>query len=141
MFCDIHTIAEAITLHGAAGAIEADLEQLFRRVLFNVLVGNRDDHLRNHGFLRRATGWVLAPAFDVNPNPHRRDHVLTLDGKVAIPDPAVVLETHDLYRLSTKRAQALLDEVRTAVSAWQQVARRLGLASDEIARMQPVFAV
>ena len=48
--------------------IAADLEQLFRRVAFNVAVGNRDDHLRNHGMILTSRGWRLAPAFDFNPN-------------------------------------------------------------------------
>jgi serine/threonine-protein kinase HipA len=82
---------------------------------------------------------VLAPAFDVNPNPHRSDHVLTLDGRVGIPDPTVVLDTHDLYRIPRARANAILDDVRRAVATWQQVARRAGLSTDEISRMQRVF--
>ncbi len=61
-------IARAIAELGAPAAIEEDLHQLFRRVVFNVMTANRDDHLRNHGFLRTAEGWRLAPAFDVNPS-------------------------------------------------------------------------
>jgi serine/threonine-protein kinase HipA len=52
----------------------ADLEQLFRRVIFNVAVGNRDDHLRNHGFIRELAGWRLSPAYDMNPNPAKSEH-------------------------------------------------------------------
>ena len=79
-------IAEFIQNHGARGVVEADLAQLLRRVLFNVLVGNTDDHLRNHGFVREATGWRLAPAFDLNPNPARRHHELRLDEASDEPD-------------------------------------------------------
>src|SRR6185437_9070664 len=61
-------LAEFLQTHGAKDHIENDLEQLYRRVAFNVAVGNRDDHLRNHGFLLTAAGWRLAPAFDLNPN-------------------------------------------------------------------------
>ena len=76
-------IAEFIVNHGAQGYIGADLEQLFRRVAFNVLVGNRDDHLRNHGFIREPSGWRLSPAFDMNPNPNKIEHALTIDGSSA----------------------------------------------------------
>jgi serine/threonine-protein kinase HipA len=66
-------IVQAIEGSGASTQIGAQLEQSFRRVLFNVLIGNRDDHIRNHGFLREVNGWVLSPAFDVNPNPDKND--------------------------------------------------------------------
>jgi len=78
-------LAQLIADHGAASTIDADLAQLFRRAVFNVLVGNRDDHLRNHGFIRVPSGWRLAPAYDMNPNPFRADHVLTLDGTTRPP--------------------------------------------------------
>ena len=72
-------LAQFLRLRGDPTHIDADLEQLFRRVAFNVLVGNRDDHLRNHGFLLTKNGWRLAPAFDVNPNADKAEHVLDLD--------------------------------------------------------------
>lgn len=61
-------LAHFIRTQGDGRHADADLEQLYRRVVFNVAVGNRDDHLRNHGFILASTGWRLAPAFDVNPN-------------------------------------------------------------------------
>jgi serine/threonine-protein kinase HipA len=61
-------LAQFLRTHGDGAHAGADLEQLFRRVAFNVAVGNRDDHLRNHGFVLGVAGWRLAPAFDVNPN-------------------------------------------------------------------------
>jgi serine/threonine-protein kinase HipA len=64
-------LVEVIEHEGTSTRIDDQLAQLFRRVLFNILVGNRDDHLRNHGFLREGNGWVLSPAFDVNPNPDK----------------------------------------------------------------------
>ncbi len=61
---------------GVANHMGADLEQMYRRVLFTILMGNRDDHLRNHGFLREGNGWRLSPAFDINPNPEKDVHAL-----------------------------------------------------------------
>src|SRR3546814_3494210 len=72
-------LAQFIRAQGDAEHADTDLEQLFRRVAFNVAVGNRDDHLRNHGFVLGKTGWTLAPAFDVNPSIDKAEHVLNID--------------------------------------------------------------
>lgn len=124
--------------HGAQGHIDEDLEQLYRRVVFNVMVGNRDDHLRNHGFVREPSGWRLSPAFDVNPNLVKADHSLTFDGKSAVPSLKLVKETADFYRCED-RAEKIVDEVHAAVRDWRRKAERLGLLSLEIKRMESVF--
>lgn len=93
-------LVQAIETTGTSRQIARDLEQLFRRVLFNILIGNRDDHLRNHGFLRVGDGWQLSPAFDVNPNPDKDHHVLAIDEGDASPDSRVLLATADYYRLT-----------------------------------------
>ncbi len=132
-------IVQAIENGGASTQIDAQLEQLFRRALFNVLIGNRDDHLRNHGFLREGNGWVLSPAFDVNPNPDKGEHVLTLDGADGSPDSALVLGNHGFYRLSAERAAEVEGEVRNAVRPWADVARKAGLRNAEIEGMRGVI--
>lgn len=132
-------IVQAIEESGASTQIGAQLEQLFRRVLFNVLIGNRDDHLRNHGFLRQGNGWVLSPAFDVNPNPDKNDHVLTLDGDDASPDPSVVMATRDFYRLSAAQAKQVEGQVREAVRGWEALAQQMGLRNAEIDLMRNVI--
>ena len=124
---------------GASTQIAPQLEQLFRRVLFNVLIGNRDDHLRNHGFLRQGNGWVLSPAFDVNPNPEKHDHVLTFDGNDGSPDSAPMIATRDFYRLTAARSAQIEQEVRDAVRGWAVVARQVGLRNAEIERMRDVI--
>ena len=90
-------LAEAIADHGAPGYIDEDLEELFRRIVFNILVSNRDDHLRNHGFLRSDRGWRLAPAFDLNPSPAKAEHELSINENLAVPDVALALETAPFY--------------------------------------------
>jgi serine/threonine-protein kinase HipA len=132
-------LAQFISDAGAQGAIDQDLEQLFRRVLFNICIGNRDDHLRNHGFIRETTGWRLAPAFDVNPNPHRDHHTLTIDGNSSHPDLEAAMATADLYRLNKSKAKALRAEIEHAVRSWQKIAQSLGLPRSEIARMAQVI--
>jgi serine/threonine-protein kinase HipA len=125
-------IVQAIVNFGDPRTIEEDLEQLFRRVVFNVLSANRDDHLRNHGFLRAKGGWRLAPAFDMNPSLHRTEHSLALDDSLRLPDLDVVRETAPFYRLSPERAAGVVEEVDGAVSAWPRVASEVGLPSEEV---------
>lgn len=132
-------IAQLIEDGGTQGGIAQDLEQLFRRVLFNVLVGNRDDHLRNHGFLRTATGWSLSPAFDINPNTASDAHVLALDAYDPSPGTGHVLATAALYQLTQERAARIEQEVRHAVRQWQAVARTHGARRSEMERMAEVI--
>ena len=132
-------LAEFISDNGARGHVDKDLEQLFRRVVFNVLIGNRDDHLRNHGFIRELSGWRLSPVFDVNPSVAKHEHALTLDGEHATPEVELVMATADLYRLTAARAKAVLTEVRTALASWKTVAQRHGLGGIETHRMEAVI--
>jgi serine/threonine-protein kinase HipA len=118
----------------------SDLAQLFRRVAFNVAVGNRDDHLRNHGFVLASTGWRLAPAFDVNPNIDKSDHVLNIDDIDNRPDLQTVLHTAAFYGLSADQAQQILGDVLTAVDQWPAVAQRVGISRADIELMASAFA-
>ena len=113
----------AIADYGAPGYIEADLEQLFRRVVFNVLTAHRDDHLRNHGFLRSMEGWRLSPAFDLNPVPTLAEHQLAINDSNRAPDLDVILETASFYRLEPTAARVIADEVREAIRGWREVAQ------------------
>lgn len=132
-------LVQVIEDDGVPGRIGADLEQLFRRVLFNVLVGNRDDHLRNHGFLRMHGGWALSPAFDVNPNTASDAHVLALDAADPTPSSAHVMATAAFYQLAPARVAAIEVEVRRAVGTWQAVARSQGAKRPEIELMETVI--
>jgi serine/threonine-protein kinase HipA len=132
-------LAQFIADQGAGGHIDGDLEELYRRVAFNVLVGNRDDHLRNHGFIREASGWRLAPAYDMNPNPSKVEHTLSLDGHTAAPHLDAVIATADLYRLDGPRARRVLREVQEVAAGWREEARAAGLSRVEVSRMAAVF--
>jgi len=132
-------IVEAIENGGSSTQIDMQLEQLFRRLLFNSLIGNRDDHLRNHGFLREGNGWMLSPAFDVNPNPDKGVHVLTIDGSDASPDSGLLIATAAFYRLKLKAANTIELRVRNAVRGWDKKAKALGLPRDEIEIMRDVI--
>lgn len=135
----LHLI-EALESCGGVGLTE-DMLQLFRRAVFNLLVGNRDDHLRNHGFILQPTGWRLSPAFDLNPNPAKSDHSLTWDGKSAAPVLQTLLDTAGHYRLDAAAAQVIVDEVSAVVATWKDLAAQLDLPGGEVQMMANVFAV
>lgn len=73
------------TLMAVSGKPTEDARNLWKRMVFNALTGNVDDHLRNHGFLRSEKGWVLSPAYDLNPNPEKKTHALSFDGVSSTP--------------------------------------------------------
>jgi serine/threonine-protein kinase HipA len=132
-------LAEALQNHGDAGEVERDLEQLYRRALFNVLVGNRDDHLRNHGLLRARSGWTLAPAFDLNPEVDRLEHALALDESDHRPRTASLRSTAAFYRLSPARAAQIEDEVRVGLAGWRGVAESIGLVAHDVRLLERVI--
>jgi serine/threonine-protein kinase HipA len=132
-------LVEYLSDHGARGHIAEDLAQLFRRVVFNILVGNRDDHLRNHGFIREPSGWRLSPAFDMNPSPAKQAHALAIDSHDARPRVETALETCELYRLSTAQAKSITADVRTAISTWRMDAERLNLPAVDVRLMETVI--
>ncbi len=134
-------LAEFLSDHGAKGRIEEDLEQLYRRVVFNILTGNRDDHLRNHGFIRETTGWRLSPAFDVNPNPTKSHHAIAIDELSPEPSVATALKTAPYYRLDAQAAAKIVEEIREAVARWRSLAAAQGLPPTEIRHMEPIFLV
>ena len=137
-YLDIGEVVEEIS-----PAATDDLRQLWRRVAFNILISNTDDHLRNHGFLHTGgQAWTLSPAFDMNPNPDPGPKYHA----TAVADPADTLATvtelmavAKYFRLSDDAAAATLGEVVTAVAPWRQVATRNGLSSKELHLMQPAF--
>ncbi len=125
-------LAQFIRAQGDAKHADADLAQLFRRVAFNVAVGNRDDHLRNHGFVLGKTGWHLAPAFDVNPNIDKAEHVLNIDDVDNRPSLEIVLSTAAFYGLGDGYARQVVEEVAAVVDGWQDAARRTGISGADI---------
>ena len=132
-------LVQVIESSGTSTRIARDLEQLFRRILFNILIGNRDDHLRNHGFMRTGDGWQLSPAFDVNPNQDKDHHVLAIDGRDPSPDSSLLLANAAYYRLSRNAADTVAEHVRSVVRGWEKRARALGAPPGEIAMMQAVI--
>jgi serine/threonine-protein kinase HipA len=132
-------IAEAITRFGDPTAINEDLDQLFRRVVFNVITAHRDDHLRNHGFLANKAGWRISPAFDLNPIPTNPEHALSVDEQDHAPSLDVARATAEYYRLKSPRVEEIIREVNGAVEPWRSVASTAAIDRDEIEIMAEAF--
>jgi serine/threonine-protein kinase HipA len=133
-------LAQFLRAVGDAKQVKDDLKQLFRRVAFNVATGNRDDHLRNHGFILGQNGWRLAPAFDVNPNIDRTDHVLAIDDTDNRPSLQTVATTAAFYGLSDPEAASIIGEVCAVVAGWRELARQNGIARADIEITAAAFA-
>jgi serine/threonine-protein kinase HipA len=118
-----------------------DLRQLWTRAVFNILVSNTDDHLRNHGFILEPDGWRLAPAYDVNPNVEKRDHALAIDATDTTGDVGLAMATAKLYGLKAADASRILKDVEQAVRSWRIQARAPGLPRAEVDLMASAFKV
>ena len=116
--------------------VAANLEELYRRVAFYIIIGNSDDHFRNHGFLLTRKGWELSPAYDINPTLSDNQSLL-INRSSSESDLNVLLESASEYMLSHLRAVAIIDEIKVAMKAWQGEARRLGLPQRDIDTFTP----
>ena len=118
--------------------VDANLRKLFRRVVFNICVGNSDDHFRNHGFLLTAKGWTLSPAYDMNPtlNDHQS---LLINSKTNKADLSILLDSCEEYMLTPEVAKDIINEVVVAVNGWRVLANRLGVAKREMSLFEGVF--
>lgn len=120
-----------------------DIRALWRRIVFNVLISNVDDHMRNHGFLhQRGRGWTLSPAYDLNPTPadvqpRRLQTAIDLDDTDA--SLSLALEQAPYFELDDATARATIAEVAAATANWRRVATNCGLRSSEATRMASAF--
>ena len=111
--------------------VEANLQELYRRAAFNVCIGNSDDHFRNHGFLLTTKGWILSPAYDMNPTLNEYQSLLiSADSNKA--DLSILLDACEDYMLNRKTAEKIILEVIDAVKNWRELAIRLGLSKREM---------
>jgi serine/threonine-protein kinase HipA len=134
-------IADALRQYGAA--TRDDLAELWRRIVFTVLISNTDDHLRNHGFLYGShEGWRLSPAYDLNPVPvDIRPRVLST--AIDMDDPTasieLAMETAEYYGLKQEDAKGIARQVAQAAGKWRGEAARLGISACEIDRLASAF--
>ncbi len=118
---------------------DADLRELWKRIVFSIAVSNTDDHLRNHGFLLDAKGWRLSPAYDINPAPDSAGLSLAIDEHDNSLDFDLALSVAQYFRLSKPDALSIMEAIRGVVSTWQERAKALGIRRPEIELMQRAF--
>ena len=132
---------DALRRYGASP--KQDMHELWRRIVFNILISNTDDHLRNHAFLYTGPdGWRLAPAYDLNPVPTDiKPRVLTTaidfdDGSASLD---LAMSVVGYFELAEDKAHAIAAEVGKAVTTWREESAKLGLTKAEIDRMASAF--
>jgi serine/threonine-protein kinase HipA len=134
-------IVDALRQHGAEP--KADMEALWRRLVFNILISNTDDHLRNHGFLYAGReGWRLSPAYDLNPVPtdiKPRILATAINEDDNAASLSLAMEVAAYFELDAASAGRIAAEVGNAVAKWRDEAARHGLSKAEIDRMMSAF--
>jgi serine/threonine-protein kinase HipA len=137
-------LAQAVRRHGHPSVIRADNAELFQRMVYNLLVSNDDDHLRNHGFVwePRLAGWRLSPLYDVLPRAsHATERYLHLglgpQGRLATLDNAVA--AHEMFTLSRATACQMVAKVWSVVREWRVSFERYGVPAEEIEKIAPAF--
>jgi serine/threonine-protein kinase HipA len=120
--------------------VEGNLRQLYRRVAFNIAIGNSDDHFRNHGFLLTPRGWTLSPAYDMNPTLNDYQSLL-INSTTNRADLQVLLDSSEEYMISREEAKQIIEEVKDGVYRWQTIAINLGIAKREIDIFKQVFQI
>lgn len=118
--------------------VEKNLRQLYRRVAFNIAIGNSDDHFRNHGFLLTPQGWTLSPAYDMNPTTNEYQSLL-ITATTNKADLNLLLEASEEYMIGKEEATRIIQEVTDAVKSWQKMALGLGIAKREMDLFESIF--
>ena len=134
-------IVDVLRRYGAAP--KRDMEELWRRIVFNIMISNTDDHLRNHGFLYEGpNGWRLSPAYDLNPVPvDLKPRILTTsinedDGTASLD---LAMEVAEYFELDASAARKIATQTGRAVLKWRSVAKQMGINDAEIDRMASAF--
>ena len=111
--------------------VNKNLQELYRRVAFNICIGNSDDHFRNQGFLLTAKGWTLSPAYDMNPTLNEYQSLL-ISNSSSKADLAILSDACEDYMLPQDVATKIISEVVAAVKGWKALATKLGIANSEM---------
>ena len=116
--------------------VKQNLVELYRRVAFNAMFGNTDDHLRNHGFLLTSKGWTLSPAYDINPS-NKMHQCLLINRDTEMSDVNTLLAASESYMLERQEASDIIAEVRDAIKDWRTVATALQIAPKQLEAFSP----
>ncbi len=115
--------------------VNENLQELYRRVAFNIAVHNTDDHFRNHGFLLTSRGWTLAPAYDMNPTLNDYQSIL-INSTTNESNLQILLDSSEQYIINRNDAEKIIDEVVGSLQQWESLATRLGISKREIEMFQ-----
>ena len=118
--------------------VNDNLCQLYRRVAFNIAIGNTDDHFRNHGFLLTPSGWTLSPAYDMNPTLCEYQSLL-INSSTNESNLQILYDSCEEYMISKAEARTIIDEVVKGVNKWQRIAVGLGISKREIDMFRHVY--
>lgn len=133
-------IVDFIKAYGACP--KEDLIELFKRIVFNMVVSNTDDHLRNHGFVLTNKGWKLSPLYDVNPVPYGDTLSLNVDNYDNSISIDLAISVAGFYNIKTEKAKAYADEIIMIVrNNWEGLAQKYGINRAQIEEMRPAFSV
>ena len=130
-------IAEFIQYSGAQN--KKDLQQLWRRIVFNIAISNTDDHLRNHGFILTEKGWILSPAFDLNPSIDKDGLALNIDSENNALDVDLAKSVGEYFQLVPDEMDKIVNDIYTAISSWKDIAKEIGISRAEQEMMAPAF--
>lgn len=130
-------IVEVIQQYGAN--VKEDLAQLWKRIIFNILISNTDDHLRNHGFILSNKGWILSPAYDINPSVDKNGLSLNIDIDNNDLDIALAKSVGEYFRLNMNAMNNIILEVAQAVNQWEVLANKIGISRIEQEIMRNAF--
>lgn len=119
--------------------VEGNLHQLWRRIVFNIAISNTDDHLRNHGFILTAKGWILSPAYDLNPSIEKEGLAINIDMEDNALDFDLAKSVGLYFRLNEVEMDNILNEVLSVVKDWRGVAKKIGIKNSEIELMAGAF--
>ena len=119
--------------------VEENLQELFRRIVFNIAVSNCDDHLRNHGFLLTRNGWTLAPAYDLNPQYYGIGLSLNINEKDNRLAYDLAMEVAPYFGVSQEKANAIIAHTKTTVARWRQLATQYHIPREEQELMASAF--
>lgn len=118
--------------------VNRNLQELFRRVAFNICIANSDDHFRNHGFLLTQKGWTLSPAYDINPSLNQYQSLLISDSS-SKADLNILLDACEKYMLTKDVAKQIISEVTKVINEWTSLATKLGIAKREMELFGTIF--
>lgn len=130
-------LMEFISRHGAA--VEKDLEELWRRIVFNICIKNTDDHLRNHGFLLTGKGWLLSPAYDINADEYGKGLSINITDTDNTLDLDLAREVAGYFRLPDKKASQIIQKISTVTKDWKKIAASYKISKAEQERMAGAF--